>query len=550
MLARWLAAIAVVLSFPSISTGLQVDDLLHKAALRHIEPYADFVRTPLQLFTFFDGDPARTNRLIANGVFAWWTGPTLRLSFFRPLAAATHWLDHRLWADSPWLMHVHSYLWVALSVWIATSLYRRLLGPMWIAGLAALMFAVHDAHAIPYAWIANRNAVIALSFGLLSLIAHRKRAMPLAALSFALALAAGESALATVGFLVGHTLFLEEDTGRAKRLLWYVPVLAAWVYLYKHYGFGVAGSAMYIDPGHDPLRFAESAIERLPLLAVANIVAAPVDGAFLFPPRVYLAFVALSWVVTLIVVWWLAPIVRARRTAKFFAFGTVLALVPACATVPSGRLLMFSTFGAMGLFAEAIAYGPRGPARVVIAVRLWLAPLLLIVGNFTMAAAGILVTRFAASIPNDPALVDQDLILVTCFDAAGSGYVDLKRRIAGLPVAQHTHVMAVGDRDVSVARIDERTLVVRPRGGFLADKFSRIFRGARFVVGERIVWSHAVIEVLELTADGRAAAARFTFDEPLESSRFRWMKFEGPALAPFVLPAVGQTVVVPPGKLF
>lgn len=549
-MARWASVFAVLLSLPSIVTGLQVDDLLHKAALRHIAPYAGFVKSPLQLFTFFDGDATRTNRLVGEGVFAWWTGPALRLSFFRPLSALTHWLDHALWTDAPWLMHVHSYLWVALAVWLATRLYRGVLGATWIAGLAAVMFAIHDAHAIPYSWIANRNALVAVTFGLATVIAHRRRAMLLAAVCLALALASGESALATLAFLVSHTIFLEEDAGRAKRLLWYAPPIALWIYLYRAHGFGTVGSALYIDPGADPLRFALTALERLPLLAVANVVAAPVDVAFILPPLPYRAVVVLCWGITLLLAWWLYPVVRDRSTARFFALATVLALVPSCATVPSGRLLMFATFGAMGLFAEAIAYGPRAPARVALAIRLWAAPILLVVGNFQMPIAGVLIDRFAASIPNDPGLVEQELILVTCFDATGSTYVALKRQLTGLPVPKHTHVMAVGDQEVSVARIDDRTLVVRPRDGFLADKLSRIFRGTPFAVGDKVVWVHATIEVVELTADRRPAAARFTFAEPLESPRYRWMKFEGPALVPFAPPAVGTSVVVRKGEPF
>ena len=90
-------------------------------------------------------------------------------------------------------------------------------------------------------------------------------------------LASGESGLATMAFIVSHALFLEDDRSRFARLFVYVPVLVVWFVLYRHLGFGTSGSALYIDPGRDPLRFAGAAIERLPQMIVATIVAAP-DG--------------------------------------------------------------------------------------------------------------------------------------------------------------------------------------------------------------------------------------------------------------------------------
>ena len=46
-----------------------------------------------------------------TGAAPWWTLPTLRIAFFRPLAVLTHWADYRLWPDSGVLMHVHSIAW-------------------------------------------------------------------------------------------------------------------------------------------------------------------------------------------------------------------------------------------------------------------------------------------------------------------------------------------------------------------------------------------------------------------------------------------------------
>ena len=109
------------------------------------------------------------------GIFPWWTDPLIKAEFLQPLTVATHRLDYRLWPDSAVLMHAHSLLWCAALVAATAVLYRRLMGPTPAAGVAALLFAVDDAHGGPAGWIANRNALVAATFGVLALLAHDAR---------------------------------------------------------------------------------------------------------------------------------------------------------------------------------------------------------------------------------------------------------------------------------------------------------------------------------------------------------------------------------------
>ena len=102
---------------------------------------------------------------------------------------------------------------------MAAFLYREVLGATWVAGLAALMYALDGAHALPAAYLANRNALIACCFGFLSVLAFvrwRKRGRAitrwLSVLMLALALSAGEMGLATVAYLFSYALTV--DRGR------------------------------------------------------------------------------------------------------------------------------------------------------------------------------------------------------------------------------------------------------------------------------------------------------------------------------------------------
>jgi len=121
-------------------------------------------------------------------------------------------------------MHLHSLAWLGAVVVVATLFYRRMFAAAWIAGLAALLFAVDDAHGFPAVWLANRNALIGVFFGLLTLIAHDRwrrdgwwMGAVLAPLAFLLGLLSKESAVATGAYLVAYALFLDRGRWAARR---------------------------------------------------------------------------------------------------------------------------------------------------------------------------------------------------------------------------------------------------------------------------------------------------------------------------------------------
>ena len=101
-----------VLLLPSLPTGLATDDYLHTIMMDRPAPIAGFERAPLDIFRFCD--PRFSPSLMQEGVFPWWDGPQTLIAFMRPLTAATHWLDHTLWRNVGWTMHLHSALWALL----------------------------------------------------------------------------------------------------------------------------------------------------------------------------------------------------------------------------------------------------------------------------------------------------------------------------------------------------------------------------------------------------------------------------------------------------
>jgi hypothetical protein len=165
------AMAAIVLCLPALAVGWLMDDYAHRVTMLRVPGVPV---EPLSVFANFTGDPDRNRQYMDQGILPWWTAPDYRLAFSRLLSAASMWIDYQLWPDSPLLMHVHSLLWLGAMVVVAGLSYRRWLSPGWVAGLAVVLFALDDAHAMAATWIANRNALIATTLGLLSLIAHHR----------------------------------------------------------------------------------------------------------------------------------------------------------------------------------------------------------------------------------------------------------------------------------------------------------------------------------------------------------------------------------------
>ena len=141
------AALAILLAVPAVGAGWIMDDWYHHAVLLRGSPYRELLGPPADMFCFFTGDPVRTGRIMDLGVFPWWTDPTLKAEMLQALTVLTHLLDYALWPDSPVLMHAQNLFWLGTSVAAVGFFYRRMMGPTWVAAVAALLYAVDDARA-------------------------------------------------------------------------------------------------------------------------------------------------------------------------------------------------------------------------------------------------------------------------------------------------------------------------------------------------------------------------------------------------------------------
>ena len=598
-----LAGIAVLPMIPCLRHGWIGDDLIHRAWLvdrsqlseRLLETGlipADSGRLSTALMGLFSfaGSQFDAQKLIASGVAPWWTSSDTLLSFWRPLAALTHWVDYRLWPDSAALMHAHSLLWFGAVVFIVTLLYRQFLGPAWISGLAALFYALDESFYFPVASIANRNALISLFFGVLAVMAHdrwRRRGSRVPAilspLCLLLSLLSAEAGISTVAYLVAYAMFVDRAswTRRALSLTPTLIVAGLWRTIYSSLGYGVRNSGLYLDPAQEPLRFVAAVLERGPILFLAQWgwPSAEVYWFISAPLQKLIWVVALSILAFVLII--LLPLLRRDRVARFWAVGMLASLVPACTmSAPSNRLLLFAGLGAMGLAGQFIeglqAKGDWAPDS-----RTWQTAargfcLVLLVSNVGVAGVGRLAMPEVASYANDvresmlqvgsdPELENQGLVIVNSPSPLLFLYFPFLRDEQAAPLPRTTRVLAPAFAPLEVVRTDENTLVVSTRSSSLLSMqppprwvpghtvytLWRIndtigAKGFSKQGSEPISLPDVVIEVSNFDEEGLPKEATFRFAVPLADPALTWLTWDWRTWSyePFEVPAVGESVQI------
>jgi hypothetical protein len=538
--------------------------------------FRDLFGPPEEMFRFFRGDAPRTTRVMDVGLFPWWTYPGLKAEFCQVLTVRTHLLDYRLWPSSPRLMHAHSLVWLAALVAAVAWLYRQILGPTWVAGAAALLFAVGDARGACVGFLANRNVLVAGFFGALALTAHhawrergRRAGMVLAPLLLAVSLLAKEEGIGTCAYLAAYGLWLDRS-GWKRGCLALAPsvgVVLLWRAVRAQWGYGVWDMGLYVDPLTDPGRFTAALVSRLPPLLLGQWGLPPSDVAALLDPTARMVLWCSAVVFLALLSALMAPLLWQDRRARFWATGMLLAAIPVCATFPMNRLLTFPGIGACGLLAQfwgltfsndqarpasrwwrlpALVFG--GALLVFHAV---LAPLALPLRAANPLGPKALERRFYVPGSLAPAEEGQTVVIVNAPSPIHACFLPLLQELQHGAVPRHTRVLAPALPAVIIRRVDDRSLAIRPEKGYLRWVMDRVFRGERqpLRLGETVVLSCMTVEVTELTEDGRPSEALFRFNAPLEDRSFHWLCYRDKGYETFTPPGLGESVEVRAGPL-
>ncbi len=572
-----IAILAIILTLSSLQAGLAIDDYHHKLLMIGSDSPIRLLDSPIDMFKFFDGDPERTTEIMDHGFFPWWTDKDIKGAFWRPLASITHWLDYILWPDSPLLMHVQSVMWYGALAAAVAFLYRRFISVTWIAGLAALLYAIDDAHGTPVGFLANRNAVMATLFGVLTILIHDKWrrgnlriGIVVGPALLVASLLSAEAGIATCAYLFAYAVFIDRGTllRRFTAMIPYVAVVVIWRIIWTYQGYGVEGMGAYIDPLGTPLRYIVAVKNRAPFLLLGQWALPPADITMIFPLYTTLFWrIGLVFLVLLIIA--LIPLLWLQRSTRFWATGMILSVLPICATFPSDRLLMFVGIGAMALVAHFI-YFVFGKTEGQLKRTFWRIPALVLAGIFIIihliiAPLALPVRAAHAMIPKkysdklmltkglDESVKSQDLIIVNPPITFLILQSPMMWECNNQPMPRHLRILTSSlFQPVEIYRPDAKTLIVRPVYGFYAYVLDALFRNKQnpFTVGDRVELTGMTVEIREVTNNGQVVDAAFIFSVALEDPSLRWLQYKDEAFVPFTPPAVGQKIAMPGGNLF
>ena len=597
---RYLPAVlaigAILVMLPALKTGLVLDDLIQRivelkpgqlpARMRDtgMSPDSGSLGTVLRdLFPGLNRDP-RCMALAKNyGMLPWWTPDNLRVALWRPVTAFTHWLDYRLFPDSPGLMHAHNIAWFAAIVFLITIVYRKLMAAGWAAGLAALLFLLDSNTYFPVMFVANRGFMLSLFFGLLCLYEHHqwrsaksRSGCMLSALFLALSLFANEGGASTFAFILAYALVLEPGSfrNRALTVLPSILIIVLWRTIYTLSGFGLFHVGLYIDPANEPLEFGREVIPRAMVLLGGQLTGVAPDFLFavnpLLQPKV-IAFYCVSVVAALIV---FLPLLRGNRIAAFWFAVMVLAAIPAATVAPLSKNLGFVAVGAYGLIASFVAglitRQSRLPKFLPYRILAWIACVLLILAHVPGAITGRIVAVKAApfvfdgmnnliNVGNSPDAENENVIVINAPCTLALAYAPSYKAYHHQPLPRTLRTLVPGGTSFDVQRTDDKTLVIQSKAPdiFSCDNVGPIhgayvFRTANLLLGkpkckkgDRYDLGSLTVDVLESDASDLPSRVAFRFDTSLDSPDFNWIQFDWQTgRQPFKIPAIGQSVTL------
>jgi hypothetical protein len=384
---------------------------------------------------------------------------------------------------------------------------------------------------------------------------------------YTLALLASEMGLATFAYLFAYLLVLDRGSwlGRAKRIAPFVAITLVWRLVYTGLGFGASGTLLYIDPILNPIEFATQLLTRFPVLLFSAVGAPVVEMILALSPQATVVLAALCAIPLGLLVWTAFPLLRAHRLSAFWILGLLGAMVPLASGIPQNRNLGFVSVGVMGLagqlFVDVAASSRAAPLTRLQVGLLKIGTPLLLVLYFVVSPIMVITnpasTRAMAEVQaqvtdlgSDPELSQQHLYVIN--PPGTMSYLPglFQRLLNNEPFPASMNYLTSGFEPVHIERIDARTLVVTPEGGYtpqpgpimdeslgvvthvhLENVYRRLdanFYNPRdpMQVGQQVKLSEVTVKVMDMTEDGRIAQAEFEFAQPLEDGRYVWLLWD------------------------
>lgn len=558
-------AVGLLLFVPSLWAGFLLDDFYYLGAVEGRFPEFDTRRS---LLTFFINDEDATAVLAGQGRYPWWIDEKVRGEPFRPLSDLLIRADYALHGKAAFAYHLHSLVWWGFTLFACGLVFRRVL-PGAFGVLALLLYAVDEARVMPVAWIANRNALVALAPMLLGLWAWIRWCEEgwqagrfLAPVGIVIGMAGSELGLAVLAYYVTYTLLGAPATGIRPRLGRLGPVLvlgAAYALTYRLLEFDSSGSGIYHDPLQDPAGFLKGVVTGVPTLLASGIAGFGADFWFthptLRPVQVIAGCLAVVALLGLLLICWPKLGESVRRGLRWLLPGSALSLIPVAAVFPSDRMLLVPGIGLAAALAAVLGQAYRswrtrgrrllvGAGGYVAIVHLLFAPLLTVGIQFLLIKSGHRALELAAS-PVVAEAGGRDAILLFAPDHAVSLYLPVIIDHLGEPPPRSWRPLSIAPYDHWLRRTGPRTLEleVAEGGVMLRSVFEALYRdpAKRLVPGTTIDRGVLQAEVVAANDRGPTRVA-FHFDRDLSDPSLYFLVWQEQELRRADLPALGEEV--------
>lgn len=602
---------AVAFRWPAVHAGLHSDDYAQDAMLRGVYPGGDYA--PFDAYAFIRNDDSTREALLAHGVMPWWTGPGAHASVWRPLSSATLAIDRALFpADEPGALvrwHVHSLLWLAVSLLAAAIALRRILSPA-LSSLALAFLACDIAFATPVIWIANRCSMVSATFAWLALWAHARwregtppdeplaeapaslKGIALEVALLALAFGGGEYGICALGYLTAYELV---GPGRSRfrnvgrRLGALLPALAVTaVYLVAHVslGYGTRGIAGYVGIFQRPFEWLEATVARIPYLATSGFWGAPANpvtgrlrlvdleldllARMLVEHHAAIALGMASLALVLVLVASRSLSEHDRRGVWMLTLGGLLSIAPVAAAPPTTRLLIIPAMGlSVGVGAIVLAAlrpcwqalrSGRATWRLLPAA---LVGVSLVLGHTVFEVrwgldkieywdvdhAKIARLVEGGDLLEQP-LAGRDVVVLSLYEQTVALYGGYILRARGHEPPRSWLTLSMLTQPAIVSRPDERTLVIRSINEHWLGTVPRFYRqeGDPLPRGSVVQFEGLRAEVLA-DAGGRPTKVRFVFPTSIDDPRYLFVVNRGSTLHRWEPIPVGARAGIPRSTL-
>jgi hypothetical protein len=569
--APWLVPLlGVFLTLSALGPRAVFDDHVLALAARSPAEFEGMPPAHWDLFAFTTGDQAANMKLVEQGLMLpWWSDARLKVAFYRPLSSLFHRLDYALWPDSPRCMVLHSLAWLALTLHLVVRCYRRFeLSPR-LALLSGVLYAMDDARGPLVAWICNRNALIAATFGILALLAHdRWRREGRRAQAFVgpacllLALLGGEIAVSALAYLAAYACSLESREGLRQRLQSLVPyaaVAAGWAALHVASGAAVYGSGTYVSPLTSPSAFLKALPDRTLTLVGAALGPLPSDLWLLGASGHAFFRWMTAGLVLVTALYALRSGLLHEKLVRFWGIAMCLAFVPIAASFPSDRLLVFANIGGMALVARIVEplltpalrrVSSVGRSTVALGFALVhgaLAPLLLPLRAGQMQLIGRLLENATSYLDGVAYLEDKTIVIVNAPIDPFASYVQAERAATNKVRAKGLYWLTSSGSAALARRIDGHTLLIEREGGFLSTPFEIHYRAepSSLALGSSVELAQMTATVQSVTTEGYPHSVSFRFRETLESAAYLFLVWKNDRYEPLDFGELEQPLRLP-----